>query len=189
MTTQVVEGIGAANSASARLRATATNPVPAMPYNHRSMVERRHPLRPESRARRHPQGEQALPCFDDRLRQVLARFPGVVLAVLFGSIASGRQRPGSDLDIALAADRALSAAERIAMIEALAECTGRAVDLIDLNVVAEPLLGQIVRHGRRLLGSDSAYGQLISRHLFEQADFMPYRSRVLAERRAAWTGK
>ena len=56
-------------------------------------------------------------------------------------------------------------------------------------MVAEPLLGQIVRHGRRLLGSDSAYGQLISRHLFEQADFMPYRARVLAERRAAWAGK
>ena len=70
-----------------------------------------------------------------------------------------------------------------------AERTGRPVDLIDLKVVAEPLLGQIVRHGRRLLGSDSAYGQLISRHLFEQADFMPYRSRVLAERWAAWTGK
>jgi hypothetical protein len=46
-----------------------------------------------------------------------------------------------------------------------------------------------VRHGRRLLGSDSAYGQLISRHLIEQSDFMPYRSRVLAERRAAWTAK
>ena len=45
------------------------------------------------------------------------------------------------------------------------------------------------QHGRRLLGSDSAYGQLISRHLFEQADFMPYRARVLADRRAAWTGK
>ena len=71
----------------------------------------------------------------------------------------------------------------------LAEQTGRAIDLIDLQVVAEPLLGQILRHGRRLLGGDRAYGELISRHLFEQADFMPYRARVLAERRAAWIGK
>lgn len=126
---------------------------------------------------------------DDQLRDVLARFPAVVLAVLFGSIVLGRQRADSDLDIAVAGHRALTAAEKIAIIQALAERTGRPVDLVDLKVVAGPLLGQIVRHGRRLLGSDTAYGQLISRHLFEQADFMPYRSRVLADRRSAWTGK
>ena len=134
-------------------------------------------------------GKAAAPRMDDQLRDVLAGFPTVVLAVLFGSIALGRQRSDSDLDIAVAAHRALTAAEKIAITEALAERTGRPVDLVDLKVVAEPLLGQIVRHGRRLLGSDSAYGQLISRHLFEQADFMPYRARVLADRRAAWTGK
>ena len=134
-------------------------------------------------------GKAAAPRIDDQLLDVLARFPTVELAVLFGSIALGRQRPDSDLDIAVSAHRALTAAEKIAIIEALAERTGRPVDLVDLKVVAEPLLGQIVRHGRRLLGSDSAYGQLISRHLFEQADFMPYRARVLADRRAAWAGK
>jgi len=126
---------------------------------------------------------------DAQLVDVLDRFPGIVLALVFGSVALGRQRRDSDLDIAVAASRALTAAEKMAPIEALAERTGRPVELVDLTVVAEPLLGQIVRHGRRLLGNDGAYGKLISRHLFEQADFMPYRSRVLAERRAAWTGK
>ena len=147
------------------------------------------PSAPRARAIAPPNGQGNLPKLDDQLRGVLAGFPSVLLAVLFGSVALGRQRPDSDLDIAIAASQALTAAEKIAIIEALAERTGRPVDLIDLKVVAEPLLGQIVRHGRRLLGSDSAYGQLISRHLFEQADFMPYRTRVLAERRAAWTGR
>jgi predicted nucleotidyltransferase len=133
--------------------------------------------------------QASVPSMDDQLLDVLARFPSLLLAVLFGSGATGRQRSDSDLDIAVAAPQALNAAEKMALIEALAERTGRPIDLIDLKVVAEPLLGQIVRHGRRLLGSDEAYGRLISRHLFEQADFMPYRSRVLAERRAAWTGK
>ena len=133
--------------------------------------------------------QASAPGMDDQLLDVLARFPGVLLAVLFGSGAAGRQRADSDLDIAVAAAQPLSAAEKMALIEALAERTGRPIDLIDLKVVAEPLLGQIVRHGRRLLGSDDAYGQLISRHLIEQADFMPYRSRVLAERRAAWIGR
>lgn len=132
---------------------------------------------------------QTLPGIDDLLQDVLARFPALVLALVFGSVAQGRQRSDSDLDIAVAANQALTAVEKMDIIAALSERTGRAVDLIDLKVVAEPLLGQIVRHGRRLLGSDGAYGQLISKHLFEQADFMPYRNRALAERRAAWIGK
>ena len=128
-------------------------------------------------------------CTDPQLRGVLARFPALVLALVFGSVAQGQQRADSDLDIAVAATHDLTATEKMAIISALAEQTGRAIDLIDLSVVAEPLLGQIVRHGRRLFGSDKAYGQLISRHLFEQADFMPYRTRVLTERRSAWIGK
>lgn len=130
-----------------------------------------------------------LPGIDAVLLDVLAHFPTLVLALVFGSVAQGRERADSDLDIAVAANRALTATEKMDIIAALAERTGRPIDLIDLKMVAEPLLGQIVRHGRRLFGSDKAYGQLISRHLFEQADFMPYRSRVLAERRAAWIGK
>ena len=126
---------------------------------------------------------------DARLNEVLAHFPEIVLAVLFGSVASGHQRADSDLDIAVAAYRPLTAGEKLAMIRALADRIGRPVDLIDLRVVPEPLLGQIVRHGRRVLGSDTLYGELISRHVFEQADFMPYRTRLLAERRMAWIGK
>jgi len=126
---------------------------------------------------------------DEQLKEVLARFPQIALAVLFGSVALGRQRAESDLDIAVAADHPLTDGERISIINALAERTGRPVDLIDLSVVSEPLLGQMLRHGRRILGSDTLYGDLISRHLFEQADFMPYRTRLLAERRMAWIGK
>jgi uncharacterized protein len=129
------------------------------------------------------------PGIDAELRDVLTRFPSLVQALVFGSVARGQPRADSDLDIAVAANQALTAAEKMDIIAALAQRTGRPVDLIDLKVVAEPLLGQILRHGRRLFGSDNAYGQLISRHVFEQADFMPYRDRVLAERRAAWIGK
>ena len=123
------------------------------------------------------------------MREVLAGFPELILALVFGSVAKGLQRIDSDLDIAVGAKQALTVDEKIVIISALAEKTGRPVDLVDLKVVGEPLLGQIVQHGRRLLGSDGEYGRLISRHLFEQADFMPYRNRILAERRAAWIGK
>jgi predicted nucleotidyltransferase len=123
------------------------------------------------------------------IKEVLTHFPQVCFAILFGSVALGRQQPESDLDIAIAANHPLLANEKMAIISALAERIGRPIDLIDLIVVGEPLLGQVVRHGRRILGSDKQYGELIRRHLFEQADFMPYRNRILAERRQAWIGK
>ena len=133
-----------------------------------------------------PQSMQSL---DVQLKEVLAHFPKIAFAMLFGSVALGNQRADSDLDIAVAAKKALTAHEKTALISALADSTGRPIDLIDLKLVSEPLLGQILRHGRRILGSDTLYGELISHHLFEQADFMPYRTRILAERRMAWIGR
>jgi hypothetical protein len=83
----------------------------------------------------------------------------------------------------------LTAHEKIALVEKLAEATGLPIDLIDLERAGEPLLGQILKHGIRLLGSDEAYAALLTRHVFDAADFLPYRDRILAERRLAWIGK
>ena len=80
-----------------------------------------------------PQSPQTI---DAQLKDVLAHFPQIVLAVLFGSVAVGRQRADSDLDMAVAAKQALTAHEKIALVSALAERTGRPIDLIDLKVVS-----------------------------------------------------
>ncbi len=122
----------------------------------------------------------------DRIRDFLAGQDDLDLAIVFGSLASGRSRPGSDLDIALAADQPLTAERKQALIAGLAGLTGRSVDLVDLNAVGEPLLGQILIGGKRLFGNDHRHAELLSRHLFDQADFLPYRERLLAERREAW---
>ena len=126
---------------------------------------------------------------DSLVREALASCSNVSLAIIFGSVAAGRPRADSDLDIAVGADQPISLPERIAIIQTLAEVTGRPIDLIDLAAVTEPLLGQILKHGRRVLGSDASYGKLISRHLIDQADFMPLIDRMLAERRTAWIRK
>lgn len=115
--------------------------------------------------------------------------PDIVLAILFGSLAVGEGNRDSDLDLAVDAGRRLTAREKMALISELAETTGRPIDLVDINAVGEPLLGQIIRHGKRILGSDTSYANLIRRHLFDQADFLPYRNRILSERRRAWIGK
>ena len=115
--------------------------------------------------------------------------PGIRLAILFGSLAAGRERADSDLDLAVDAGHRLTAGEKLALLTELAERTGRPVDLVDLQVVGEPLLGQILRHGNRLLGSETCYADLIRKHLLDQADYLPYRNRILAERRRVWIGK
>lgn len=115
--------------------------------------------------------------------------PGIRLAILFGSLAVGQERTDSDLDLAVDAGHRLTTGEKLSLMNELAQRTGRPVDLVDLYVVGEPLLGQILRHGKRLLGSETCYADLIRRHLFDQADYLPYRTRILAERRRAWIGK
>lgn len=123
-----------------------------------------------------------------RLREILESHPGIRQAVVFGSVASGKAGPDSDLDIAVEAEHPLDAAERMRLIGELAAATGRPVDLIDLKTAGEPLLGQILQHGRRILGSDTDYAALIRRHLFDVEDFLPYVQRMLHERRQAWIG-
>lgn len=123
-----------------------------------------------------------------QIRAALTGHPHVRQALIFGSVASGRARPDSDLDIAVAADQALDSAEKTRLIQSLAVATGRPVDLIDLKVVGEPLLGQILKSGIRILGSNADQAELIRRHLFDTEDFLPYVTRLLRERRQAWIG-
>jgi predicted nucleotidyltransferase len=129
------------------------------------------------------------PNIEQAILSVLGGQPAVSLAIVFGSLASGTGRLESDLDLAVDAGRRLSADEKMALISKLAVQTGRTIDLVDINAVGEPLLGQILRYGKRILGSDTRYANLIRRHLFDQADFLPYRNRILAERRRTWIGK
>ena len=120
---------------------------------------------------------------------VLARHSEIRLAILFGSMATGRADRDSDVDLAVSSERALTVDAKMALMAELAEATGRPIDLIDLHSVGTLLLGQIVKGGRRILGTDERYAELIKRYLFEEADFMPYYRRILDERRAAWIGK
>jgi len=123
------------------------------------------------------------------VRTVLSRHPDVGLAIVFGSAASAPLRPDSDVDVAIQARAPLDSAEKMRLIAELAQATGRAVDLVDLRVAGEPLLGQVLRHGRRVAGDDATYAELARRHLIDAADFMPYVERILRERRQAWIGK
>ncbi len=86
--------------------------------------------------------------------------PGIKLAILFGSLADSREQAGSDLDLVIDAGHCLTADEKLSLTNKLAERTGRPVDLVDLHTVGEPLLGQILRHGKKLFESGTCYATL-----------------------------
>ena len=119
----------------------------------------------------------------------LATYPDIRLAILFGSLARGRARTDSDLDLAVAGSRPLRAQEKRTLIEGLALVAGRPVDLIDLRSVDGLILAQVLTTGNIIFCADrTLYATLIKKVLFNNADMMPYHRRILAERRKAWIG-
>jgi len=126
---------------------------------------------------------------DQRIRDVMARHPSMVLVILFGSLAKGQVSGDSDLDIAVSNSAPLTAEEHLSLIEDLALAFGRPVDLIDLDQAHNPLLQQILTKGRKILCQDrTRYAQLMLRMVYEEADVMPYYRRILSDRRRAWIG-
>ncbi|MCC6786037.1 MAG: nucleotidyltransferase domain-containing protein [Planctomycetes bacterium] len=123
------------------------------------------------------------------LASLLSRHASLRLAILFGSAAAGRQRPDSDVDVAVAGARGLSPQERIELIGELAQLTGRAVDLVDLTIASGTVLSRVLTTGRLLFCSDhTLYAELIKKALYDDADLERYRQRILGARRDAWIG-
>jgi predicted nucleotidyltransferase len=125
---------------------------------------------------------------EETLKKALQAHSGLRLALLFGSCALGTQRPDSDVDVAVDMGEVMAAEQHVSLISDLALATGRAVDLIDLRTVGEPLLGQILQSGRRIGGEHAVHAQYITRHVMDVEDFVPYQERILRERRQAWIG-
>jgi predicted nucleotidyltransferase len=123
----------------------------------------------------------------ERIRSVLERHPEIRIALLFGSLAAGKERRNSDLDLAVAAGEPLGAQQKAALIEELAQVTGRAVDVVDLRTAAGLVLKNALTTGVRLRVTDHALlAELVKRMWFDEADFEPYRRRILEARRKQW---
>jgi predicted nucleotidyltransferase len=122
---------------------------------------------------------------DQLLTRLLEGYPQFELAILFGSQATGGVTGDSDIDLALLSDAPIPSKLKLELIERIGIEFGRSVDIVDLFFAAEPILGQVFK-GRRLFGDDATYARLLTRHLFNTADFVPLQQRILTERRNAW---
>jgi predicted nucleotidyltransferase len=125
---------------------------------------------------------------DEPLTRLLSRYREIRLAILFGSQATGGAHPDSDIDLALLADKRISASFKLELIGLIGAEFGCPVDIVDLYDAAEPILGQVFK-GKRLLGDNPAYAGLLTRHLMNVADFVPLQQRILDERRTEWINR
>lgn len=120
------------------------------------------------------------------IRQTLLSFTEIRMAIIFGSLAKHKATFNSDLDIAVLVEKKMTPELKLNLINTLACLIGRPIDLIDLGDVGEPLLGEILQHGKMIVGNATLKGNLLTRHLIDLADFVPYQTRILDERRNAW---
>jgi predicted nucleotidyltransferase len=121
-------------------------------------------------------------------KEVLRAEPGLRLAMLYGSAATGKMRAGSDVDIALLFDRPLDAEQKMKLISHLESQLQRDVDLVDLFTLNGTILKQILCKGQVLIQTKpEALPELIRRMIYNQADMMPYVTRTLIERQQRFT--
>lgn len=120
----------------------------------------------------------------DKLRILLDAQDDIRVAFAFGSVAAGTPKADSDLDIGVAGSEPLSSTRRMELIETIARCTGRPVDLVDLNTAGPVVLTRALSRGKKILvnGTD-LYARLLSRMQFGNADLLPYIERTHRERR------
>jgi predicted nucleotidyltransferase len=72
----------------------------------------------------------------------------VVAIYIFGSAATGKDRPGSDTDLAVMIAGAFSGMERVEMETVLSDLLCRDVDLVVFGQTAPLLQHQILKYGR-----------------------------------------
>jgi len=105
------------------------------------------------------------------VRETAERFPGVLVAYLFGSTVTGRTGPLSDVDVAVLVS---GAARRQGVHEAYEDALCRALgsvrlDLVCLNKAPSPLAYRVIRDGRLVFCRDPR-----AREAFEVATVMRY---------------
>ena len=125
----------------------------------------------------------------DNLKQLiklLQQDKEIILVIVFGSYAKDSISANSDIDIAIKARTPLLESKKLELIKLIAQVCGRPVDLVDLHKIGEPLLGQIIKHGKLLIGNQSDFTELAIKHLYSNEDFVPYVQRTLKERRERW---
>ncbi len=115
----------------------------------------------------------------DQIENVVSSYPELRVVILFGSAASERLTPNSDVDLAVAGDCPLDPEVMAKLHLHLARVLPLEVDLVDLQQASGLLLKEILSHGILIRSTPSIYTSLVKRMWYNQADMMPYTRRIL----------
>ena len=108
------------------------------------------------------------------LRSALSSRGDLEAALLLGSLAEGRERPDSDVDLAVSMGRPLTAEERMRLTEQVARISSRPVYLVDLETAHGLILKHALVRGTPLVPPRPAtLERLLKRMIYEQADLAP----------------
>jgi len=119
--------------------------------------------------------EDHIAALQQTIQPVLATFPDVQAAFLFGSHATGRARPDSDVDLGLAGPPERLEAQRLDLLTELTRAGLERIDLVLLDRADPALQFEAVRHNCLLYARpDFQRGTYFSRVVREYWDFEPY---------------
>jgi uncharacterized protein len=113
-----------------------------------------------------------------RAVEILRRdVPDLIAVYVHGSFGTPRQRPASDLDIAILAGAPLRAERRLALAAAVGEASGREADIADLRTASTVFRSRVVAEGECVFEGDET-----ARREFEMRSLSAYA--LLNEERA-----
>jgi uncharacterized protein len=92
----------------------------------------------------------------EKIQAFGTEYPCIAAVYLFGSGATGKMKPGSDLDIAVMNSGHIDGFERITMETALSNLLGRDVDLVIFHQAGVLLQHQILKYGCLIFEKDPA---------------------------------
>ena len=109
------------------------------------------------------------------LAGVFREFDGVMAVYLFGSLAEGKARPDSDLDLAVVPRDSETRACKLDILTALTKLGFDSIDLVFLDTGDLFLSFQAVRHNRLVYAApEFDHGSYFSLALRQYFDFEPY---------------
>ena len=110
-----------------------------------------------------------------KLRQVFRHYPDIRAVYLFGSFATGRSRPDSDLDLAIVPACGSAREQRLDILADLARCGFCAVDLVFLDMQDVVLQYEAIRLNLLVYQTDDFdRGEMYSMVVRQYFDFLPY---------------
>jgi len=90
----------------------------------------------------------------ENIRTFFSSRSNIVAATIFGSVATGKERHKSDVDLAMMVRHEIEPMERVDMETALSNLLGRDVDLIIFHQVSALLQHQVLKYGQLIYEAD-----------------------------------